>query len=130
MPRPFVSADGEPVSGNHSVHGARARPHDPLYDDALVLENPVKRTPGEGAVRSASLQSKINRLATGAGIAIATIAHASAPGRIHAQYSRNLGIHAKDKLRTRIIAAIVKGEAKLSGWGANRTSEGLSDVRS
>src|SRR6476469_6025520 len=56
----FVTAEYEPVGGDHSVHRPGTRSHDSLDDNAFVLKNLVERSPGESAMRSASLQGEVN----------------------------------------------------------------------
>ena len=59
----LATARGQAIGHHRGVHGAGTGGADPFERYPLVFEQTIHRAPGEGAVRSAALQGKIDCLA-------------------------------------------------------------------
>ena len=61
--RLVAAAGGKPARQHYGVDGAGAGGTDAVKANSLVLEQPIKHTPGEGAVAADALQRQVHRLA-------------------------------------------------------------------
>src|SRR5262249_7999942 len=65
LARPLVAAERQSIGGDRSIQGPRACSHDSFDGDAPVFENPVESAPGQGTIRTATLQSEVDGRAVG-----------------------------------------------------------------